>query len=135
MTESFNKFGKMADALLPALSAVVRKTAFDLQSDAAQNAPVDSGFLKGSIYVVTSTDSTYGSGGTSGPGDSYLLPQVDAPSKSTVAYVGVGANYGIYVEEGTRFMPAQPYFYPAAETAQEEFAVVLAAVVAQIEKL
>lgn len=135
MTESFNKFGKMADALFPILSAAVRKTAFDLQADAAANAPVDTGFLKNSIYVTTSTDSTYGSGGTSGKGDSSLLPPVDAPSKSTVAYVAVGANYGIYLEMGTRFMPAQPYFYPAAETAKEQLAAVVDAVAAQIESL
>jgi HK97 gp10 family phage protein len=33
--------------------------------------------------------------------------------------VVVGADYGVYVEYGTRNMPAQPYLRPAAEDARE----------------
>ena len=57
---SFNHFDQVADQLLNALSDVVTKTAFDIQATAASIAPVDTGFLKNSIYVETYTNSTYG---------------------------------------------------------------------------
>jgi HK97 gp10 family phage protein len=33
----------------------------------------------------------------------------------------VGAHYGAYVEYGTRYMAAQPYFRPAVEEAKRQF--------------
>lgn len=131
----FNHFPNIAAGLETVLGQAVRKTAFDLQASAAQAAPVDTGFLRNSIYVTTSTDSTYGQGGSAGKGDSYLLPPVETPDKPTTAYVGVGANYGVFLEEGTRFQPAQPYFYPAVEQAKADFEAVMAAITAKIEGL
>ena len=130
----FNHFPQVAEALHKALSQVVRKTALDLQASAASKAPVDTGFLRSSIYTVTSTDSTYGQAG-SPPGDSSLLPEVAKPEDDLTAYVAVGANYGVYVELGTRFMPAQPYFYPAVEEAKVEFQTALDAIEPTIKGL
>lgn len=126
--EDFNHFSPLADKFARAISQAVRKTAFVIQSSAASSAPVDTGFLKNSIYVVTSDDSSYGSGGSSGKKDSYLLPEVAKAENKYTAYVAVGANYGIYQEFGTRFMPAQPYFYPAIDAAAAPFEQVIAAI-------
>ncbi len=110
----YNHWKQLAAALPKVAASVVRETAQDVADLAAANAPVDTGFLKSSVYTVTAEGSTYGQAGTP-PGDAYLLPEVDAPENEQTAYVAVGANYGIYQEMGTRFMPPQPYFYPAVE--------------------
>lgn len=132
----FNRFPQIADNLKPVLSKVVRKTAFDLQAMAAANSPTDTGFLKSSIYVKTSQDSTYGEAG-SPPGDSYLLPEVEEPPDELTAYVAVGANYGIFVELGhhTRsgsYVPAQPYLAPAVDAVQPSFEAALGAIESQL---
>jgi HK97 gp10 family phage protein len=58
-------------------------------------APVRTGFLKGSIQRIT-----------------------DSPGHHRVV---VGARYGAFVEYGTRYMAAQPYFRPAVEEAKRQF--------------
>jgi HK97 gp10 family phage protein len=115
-----NRFPELAAKLRPAMSQIVRKVAFDIEANAAADAPVDTGFLKSSIYTVTSKSSDYGNAG-SPPGDSSLLQEVEAPGDDLTAYVAVGANYGIYVEYGTRYMAAQPYFIPAVEAGSAAF--------------
>lgn len=110
----YNRFPEIAAKFGPAVSQSVRKVALDVQAAAASAAPKDTSFMANSIYVVTSKESTYGQGGTP-PGDSYLLPEVASPGDDYTAYVAAGANYSVYVELGTRFAPAQPYFYPAVE--------------------
>lgn len=110
----FNHWGKLALDLKPACQEIVKQVAFEIATDARFLVPKDTGFLNDSIYVGTWDDSTYGAGGMSPPGDSYLLPEEPVPNDMS-AIVGVAANYGEYVEFGTRFMTAQPYFYPAME--------------------
>jgi HK97 gp10 family phage protein len=129
-----NHFPKVANALHKALSQTVRKVALDLQASAASKAPVQTGFLRSSIYTVTSTDSTYGQAG-SPPGDSYLLPEAAKSEDDLTAHVAVGANYGVYVELGTRHMAAQPYFYPAVEEAKASFQEALNAIEPKIKGL
>lgn len=86
------------------VSAVIRKTAFDVQREAQNRAPVKTGTLRASIGAAPT------------PGGN---PNFDWT-------VTVGAEYGIYVEYGTRYMHAQPYFNPAIQKAwgpfQEAFA-------------
>ncbi len=154
--ESFNHFGSIADALPQVLGQVVRKTAFDVQAGAVRRAPVDTGFLRASIYTVTSEGSTYGEGHVkparitktarkkaasslsgltssfSTPYGYYLLPSVQAPENEQTAYVAVGAEYGIYLEFGTRYMPAKPYFYPAVEHARAGFESALSRIEAKL---
>lgn len=121
-----NQWSAMADALVTGSQQAVKKTAFDIQSGYISRAPRDSGFLVNSCYVVTSDSSTYGQG-SSPPGGSFLLPLADEASDvandadGTTAVVGVGANYGVYVELGTRFMNAQPAFIPSVEKANDSF--------------
>lgn len=115
-----NKFGQIAANIKPACQKIVTNTTTQIRDIAASNAPVDTGFLQSSVYSVTPDgQSTYGQAG-SPPGDSYLLPE-EKPDNDTTGIVGVGANYGIYQEMGTRFMPAQPYFYPAVEAGRAIF--------------
>ncbi len=123
---TINRFPQIAANLRPVVSQLVRKAAFDIAANAAANAAVDTGFMKNSVYVVTSSDSTYGGGGTP-PGDSFLLPEVAAPSDDCTAIVACGANYSVYVEMGTRFMAAQPFFFPAVDAGAASFAAVASA--------
>lgn len=75
---------------------VVRHNGAEMQAKAQQNAPVDTGNLKRSIGLEV-TD-----GGMS-------------------AEMEPTAEYGPYVELGTRFMEAQPYLKPAFDVQKEKF--------------
>lgn len=75
---------------------VVRHNGAEMQVKAQQNAPVDTGYLKRSIGLEI-TD-----GGMS-------------------AEVEPAADYGPYVELGTRFMEAQPYLKPAFDEQSKKF--------------
>lgn len=75
-------------------SAVLRKTAFDIEADAKHYAPVDTGNLQGSISTTISGDGRMG---------------------AMTAEIGPTAEYGPYVEFGTSVMPGQPYMTPAAD--------------------
>ena len=102
---------------------IVRKTAFDLQGEAMQRAPVDTGFLKNSIYVRTESTSGY-AGASEKAGeqnaDGQMLPEVPQPGEHT-AIVAVGAEYGVYVEMGTARRAATPFLAPAAERVRPQF--------------
>lgn len=85
-------------AALPAKAErIASKIAHDIEASAKERAPVDTGHLRGSIQA--------------------------APVSPGVWRVTVGADYGIFVEFGhvahfggigpSRFVKAQPYFYPA----------------------
>lgn len=110
-------------ALHGGISKAVRKASFDVQALAQTRAPVDTGFLKSSIYTVTHNSSTYGQGLQ---GESTLLPEIDKPADDLTAFVAVGANYGAYVEYGTSRMAAQPYFHPAFDAVEPVFKAALA---------
>jgi HK97 gp10 family phage protein len=122
----FNHFGPMADALAQATKQVVVKTAFDLQAAAVIQAPIDTGFLRASIYTVTSQGSTY-------QGGSKALPPVDAPPDDYTAYVGVGAYYGVYVNYGTRYMAARPFWEPAIDQVRSGFDAAMDAIRQKME--
>lgn len=155
MAESFNHFDKIADSLEPTFSKIVRKTAFDIQAKAAQKAPVDTGFLRNSIYVLGSGFNTYGRGvqraGKLKPDkhgtisrrrlqahvrrldrqraqEAMLLPEMAPPPDKLTAYVAVGASYGIFLEFGTSRHPAKPYFYSAVDAVLPGLEAALAAV-------
>jgi hypothetical protein len=113
MAEEFNNWSKLADALVTAQSQVIRKTAFDcqghIQAEIDNQGLVDTGFMKGAIYVVTSQESTYGQGPPP-PEGAYLLPEVERPSDGTTAYVAGGANYTWWQNHGTHLIPAHGFF-------------------------
>lgn len=129
----FNDFDEVANALPGILSQVVRKTAFDIQSDAQSLAPRDTGFLANSIYVKTSKDSTYSQVEQPSKKDASLIEEVDTPPDDQTAYVAVGANYGIYVEYGTVHQSPQPYLTPAVEAGQEALEKAASAIESMIQ--
>lgn len=95
----------------------VRKTAFKIESDAKTFTPVDTGALRASIYTVTPRTSTYSSATASARGlnpDFRATVEIQA-KQELLAYVAVGASYGVFVEYGTRRMPARPFLTPAAD--------------------
>lgn len=116
----YNRFPEIAAKFPVELHKVVVQTTDIIQQIAYDNAPKRTGFMASSIYKVTSEGSTYGQA-DSPPGDSYLLPEGPSVSDQFTGYVGVAANYGVYVELGTRFQAAQPYFYPAVEEGRARF--------------
>jgi len=73
-------------------SAILRKTAFDIESTAKQLAPVDTGLLRSSISTDIGGDGRFG---------------------TMTAEIGPTAEYGIYQELGTSRMAAHPYLGPA----------------------
>lgn len=73
-------------------AAVLRKTAYDIETDAKALAPVDTAALRSSIS-------------TSFTGD--------GRSTAMSAEVGPTVEYGIYQEYGTSTQPGQPYLGPA----------------------
>jgi HK97 gp10 family phage protein len=106
----FNHFGEIADRIKPACQWAVKQTADQIQAYAQQAAPVDTGFLRDHIYVSDWDGSDYG------VMEPHTLPEVK-PADDTTAIVGCAADYSMYLEFGTRFMPAQPFFYSAVELA------------------
>lgn len=120
----WNLLPRVPGSLDTAVSRAVRKAAFDIQGMAMAMAPVDTGFLKNSIYVVTHDASTYERADLRASGknsDAEMLPEIDEPPNDRTAYVAVGADYGLYVEFGTANAPAQPYLLPAAEFVKPQY--------------
>lgn len=83
-------------------SAIVRKTAYDIEGDAKNRAPVDTGFLRSSISTTITGRATI------------------------TAEIGPTAEYGIYQELGTSRMPAQPYLAPAFDRRLPAFETAMA---------
>lgn len=110
------------------LSKAVRGTAFFIEGEAKQNAPVDTGALKNSIYSVTSLGNNFEGAwnaakeafNTQNKGEAPVAQLVARPGPLE-AFVVVGVNYGRYVEYGTSRMPAQPFMQPAAMVGHMEF--------------
>lgn len=75
----------------------LNRAALAQESLAKQLAPIDTGFLRGSIQAGE-----------------------PATARDLKAETGVGAEYGIYVELGTANSPAQPFFAPAFESTAEQ---------------
>jgi HK97 gp10 family phage protein len=127
MLGNFNNWFKVAAALKPACAEVVRDEVFfcadAIKTQIQANGQIDTGFMYDSVYAATVNESTYG-GGTP-PEDSYRLPE-QQPENDQQGVVGVAANYGIYQNDGTRFMPARPFFEPGIELGRAHFDVEMA---------
>lgn len=107
---------EIAAALDPVVKALLTKVAQATVEAAKANAPVRSGFLQSSIYYRTADASTYGEGVVPGVGDSYMLPEVEAPSGDEVVVISAAADYALFVEYGTHKMAAEPFLTPAVAT-------------------
>ena len=91
----YNGFPAITGKLRHTADALVAKAALDIEAQAKTRAPVDTGFLKNSIQAVKISEGHW--------------------------RVAVGAEYGIYVEYGTRRSAAQPYFQPAIDAVKPGF--------------
>ena len=78
---------EIPQAIQEALKKAAKEAAIITKDIAKQECPVDTGYLRGSIFY-----------------------RVNNPLKYTI---GASANYAGYVEFGTRFMHAQPFIRPA----------------------
>jgi len=81
-----------SDAIAEALSSVIAAAAFSIEAAAKAVVPVDTGNLRSSIQTTIIDDMN--------------------------ASVDVGAEYGIFVEYGTRRMAAEPFMTPAVAEVQ-----------------
>lgn len=137
MSNPFGGFNRLEEARLAiekAVSQSIRKAAFDCEGRAKANAPVQTGFLKSSIYVETHDSSDYDASAEP-PGDAEMLPEIPRAENDHTAYVAVGASYGIYVEMGTVHMAAQPYLTPAMEAVRPGFTAAMEKLEAQMRAL
>ncbi|NLD42336.1 MAG: hypothetical protein GX657_02460 [Chloroflexi bacterium] len=118
---------------------LVRRTALDIERRAKAGAPVDTGFLRNSIYTVTSqgsgydralghaerTDAKRRAGQRKSAATGQWVDVAGAMMEEAVgagflsAIVAVGAEYGVFVEYGTLDQAAQPYLEPAVEDATD----------------
>lgn len=73
-------------------SAILRKTAFDIEADAKVLAPVDTGTLRSSISTTITGDGRHG---------------------TMTAEIGPTVDYGIYQEYGTSTQSGKPFMGPA----------------------
>lgn len=133
-----DRLRKLPERLHDAAQRLVDRTAFGIEGQAKILAPVDTGFLRNSIYTETAKSSGYdkalaaaerlhakrhaGQRKSARTGQwvdvvGKMLDAPDAPG-DLAANVIVGAEYGIYVEYGTMFAPAQPFLTPAFEAAK-----------------
>ena len=111
----YNRFPAIAARLKPTCQGIVTRTTLYTRDAVQSLAPVDSGFMQGAVYAVTPDGtSTYGQGIAPPTDDAYLLPEV-RPDNDTTGIVGAAANYSIFVNNGTRFMGAQPFFDQGVE--------------------
>ncbi len=92
------KLDAMGGNVLDALDKAVRETALAAQADARDNAPVDTGALKGSIST-----------------------EFDRNAESSTGTVYTNIEYGLYQEMGTVKMAAHPYMMPALNANKSTF--------------
>ena len=93
---TFDKFPQIAAAMPEKTSQVVRKATFDIEGQAKNRAPVDTGALKNSISTEFEDNGLTG----------IIAPHME---------------YATFVEFGTKRMSAQPYMTPAAEAVAPAF--------------
>ena len=93
---TFDKFPQIAAAMPEKTSQVVRKASFDIEGQAKDRAPVDTGALKNSISTEFENNGLIG----------IIAPHVE---------------YATFVEFGTKRMSAQPFMTPAAEAVAPAF--------------
>lgn len=107
VTITHNRFPEIAEKLPREASAVVRKTAFDIETWAKSVVPVDTGALKNSINT-------------------------DIEDGGLSAEVKTNMEYCEFVELGTYKMAAQPYMIPAAERNAPHFQAAVKALLRQL---
>lgn len=109
---AFNLFGEIADAFMVATVAapvaIADKAVEHIQEHIIANGQVDTGNMLDSVHVEAGNDG--------------------------VQYVTVGAEYGIYQNYGTRFLPARPFFEPGLDDTQVDIDTAMAGIVNAMAK-
>ncbi len=103
--------------------SLVRQIAHQWGAEAKPRTPLDTGFLRNSIYVVASDESNYREAEAEAKASNPLaemLGEMNRPDNDLEALVVVGAEYGAAVEYGHHlpsgeFVAEQPYLAPAGE--------------------
>lgn len=83
------------------MQSLLQRAGFEAEGLAKQKAPIDTGYLRGSIQSGKAT--------------------------ALEVAVNVGAEYGIYHEIGTRYMAARPYLAPGLQRASDNLRAALEA--------
>src|SRR5260221_329586 len=104
-----NDFSLIAQNLKPACRVIITETVIDIADLVQANAPVLSGFMRDSVYYVTPDGASSYGGGSPPTDDVYLLPE-ELPGNDMQGLVGVGANYGIFIEMGHHVRDSATYF-------------------------
>src|SRR6266700_6793265 len=125
-----NRFPELADALKPALQKGVQATGEKMVSNIEGPAPRRSGFMADNVYVSGPLSSTYGAGPAPPTDDVYLLPEVK-PTDDMTAVVVAAANYSEWVNGGTRYMAAQPFFDQGVEATRGTFLAIMQAALSE----
>lgn len=94
-------FKRAPERMRRAFPKAINRTLLTIGGKAAKNAPVRTGNLRGSILDP----------------DRGLILATESMFKGSV---GSGTGYGAFVEQGTRFMRAQPYLGPAVTDSQQQ---------------
>ena len=89
---------KITKELEPRAQKILDEAAFEVETNAKQNAPVLTGALRNSIHVNKTSNQNKFS-----------------------RVISDGVEYGIYQELGTSRMAAQPFMIPAVEAIREKF--------------
>lgn len=82
------KLTELGSAMVEQVKNEVELTAYDIETDAKKNCPVDTGRLRASIIAMVDRD-------------------------KIAALVGTNVEYAAHVELGTHKQTPQPYLYPA----------------------
>lgn len=103
----YNHFPKISSDIAANAALIVAKAAHDIaagtQSNIAGHGLIDTGAMFNSVKAE--------------------------PLGKLVWRVVVGAEYGVYHEFGTRFLPARPFLGPAADLVRPQFRAAMAGVV------
>src|SRR5579859_156092 len=105
----FNRIPAIIAALPEIASQLVRKGAFDVEAAAKAKVRVDTGAAKNSIYTVMQGHDGSGEAMSAAQAKNpkaQLVEPVSAPASALEAFVCVGVAHGVFLELGTRNMPA-----------------------------
>lgn len=116
-------FVKYAESMYPEIDKVILDTALDIASDAAALAPVDTGALSASHYVVTKNFSDYAEKVSAAMA---LKPEAKPLAEIMVtrehqAKVAASVEHWFYVHYGTVIQSSNPYLFEAVNLNRDAF--------------
>lgn len=113
-----NHWANIATALQNGCEQCVDATAetavVNIQRKIEANGQVDSGEMRDTIYRTSQRSSTYHA-------DEHSLPEIPKPDSSTEANVAAAAEYSIYQDKGTVYIPARPFFDQGLDNTRGDF--------------